>query len=203
MSRYDSVARVYDLISGERLLYRAGRCAAHEMLNPQPGERVLVVGCGTGLDFPELVEAVGASGEIIGVDNSRAMLRRAQAQITRAGWRNVRVMLVDAADLSPLSGPFDAVLFTYSLAVIDNWREAWIQATQRLRPGGRVAVVDTDLPARAGLLTRLLATAAMRAGGVDYTRQVWGLVAAQTSDPEQRELARGHIRVAVGTSTPR
>ncbi len=197
--RYRWGARFYDTLSGERLVYRPGRRAAIDLLDVQPGQRVLVVGCGTGLDLPYLAAAVGTDGEVVGVDRSAAMLRRAESKVASAGWPQVRLLNADAADLSGVEGGFDAVLFTYSLAVIDDWRAAWNGALHRLCPGGKVAVVDTDLPRGRGLALLPLAALALWMGGVRRSRQVWLLVGAHTVDVRYRRLAHGHIHVAVGT----
>ena len=198
--RYGLGAPLYDVVSMERPVYRAGRVAAIAGLRLRPGDRVLDVGCGTGLNFPLLVDAVGPSGEVVGVDASPAMSRQARCRIVRSSWGNVTVVGGDAAMLqSLLTGPFDAVLFTYSLAVIDDWRRAWLQGLGLLRPGGRVAVVDTALPTGAWRLLRPLARLALFTGGVDASRQVWNVVHTDTVGASHRVLKGGHIHVAAGT----
>lgn len=201
LPRYRYGARFYDTVSGERLLYRHGRAAAIRLLALQPGARVLVVGCGTGLDLPLLTAAVGARGEVVGIDASAAMLAQARRKVVRAGWRNVRLVDGDAATLPGVHGTFDAVLFTYSLSVIHEWRRAWQAALGRLAPSGRVAVVDTDLPTGLATPLRPLARLALWAGKVDRNRKVWTTVLDGLTDTRYHRLARGHIHVAVGTST--
>lgn len=195
LPRYRVGARLYDVLSAERCVYRAGRVAAIELLRLRPCDRVLVIGCGTGLDFPLVLKAIGSMGEVVGVDRSAAMLRQARQKAKRWGWSNVTLVNADATDLTGIEGTFDAVMFTYSLSIIDDWTTAWWAATGRLREGGKVSVVDTDLPHGLG---RLLAAFALWTGDAHRRRRVWELVARHADESISRSLRNGHIHVSVG-----
>ncbi len=204
-SRYGLFARCYDALSGERPVYRAGRLAGISQLRLRPGDRVLDVGCGTGLDLPLLLRAVGPTGRVVGVDASEAMLSRARARTRRAGWRNVDLVTGDAADLDRLladTGPVDAALFTYALSVIEDWEGAWEAVLRRVRPGGRVVVVDLGLPGGAALPLRPLARLACLAAGADPHREPWRRVLADTDDASHLKLRAGHVNVGSGTVRP-
>jgi len=83
----------------------------------------------------------------VGVDASHAMLDQTRRRASARGWSNVATVVGGARRPCALTdGPFDAVLFTYSLAVIDDWIPAWRQALTLLRAGGRIAVADTAVP---------------------------------------------------------
>jgi SAM-dependent methyltransferase len=106
--------------------------------DPQPGERVIDVGCGTGATSLLLAEQVGSSGSVMGVDISANMLALARTRAEAAGHANLRFELADAqvhdfeeagADL--LASRFGVMFFTDPVAAFVNLR-------QSLRPGGRM-----------------------------------------------------------------
>lgn len=200
--RYNSGARCYDLLSFEKPVYRAGRAMAIDLLDLRPGDRVLDVGCGTGLNFPLLLEAIGSEGQLTGVDASVEMLREAENRTARHRWDNVTLRKVDAAligsSFDERQARFDAAIFTYSLSIIGEWRSAWQQTLALVRPGGTIAIVDTALPTGWGRVLSPLARLACFSGGVDRSRRPWTLVAQDTEESVHRTLRQGHIHVAVG-----
>ncbi len=200
--RYALAARWYDQLSGERAVYRLPRLAGIRDLALQPGDRVLDVGCGTGLNLPLLAPAVGPSGAVVGLDASAAMLDRARRRVRAAGWTHVHLLEGDAARLDlvldPDEPPFDAVLFTYALSIFDGWQEAFDQAVGRLRPGGRVVVVDLALPTGRWRWMAPFARLACFTGGADPHRQPWSLVTRQLEAGSHTTLRGGHVHLAVG-----
>lgn len=205
--RYGPGARFYDVLSFERPVYRAGRVRGIELLDLKLGDRVLDVGCGTGLNFPLLRDLVGPGGEVVGVDASAAMLARAQRRVSVHGWSNVDLYHGDAAEMAlprdTRAALFDAVLFTYSLSIIGSWRQAYSRAVECLQPGGRVAVVDLSLPVGRWRVLSPLARLACFTGGVDTGRAPWQAVLDSTTDLTHEVLRGGHIHVAAGTRTCR
>lgn len=202
MSRYGAGARFYDVLSGERPVYRTGRLRGIAALHLRPGARVLDVGCGTGLNLEPVLDHVGPSGGVLGVDRSPAMLARAKARVSRQSWVNVDLRASDASQLTQIIGDregFDAAIFTYSLSIIDGWQDCYDQALAALRPGGRIAVVDMALPTGAWRILWPLARLACFTGGADPYRAPWNRLLTSTDETMHEIITGGHVHIAAGT----
>jgi SAM-dependent methyltransferase len=116
---------------------------AVELLQLQPGNRVLDGGCGPGGAFPYLVDAVGTSGEVIGVEISPKVAINAQRRIAARGWSNVHLIVGDAETVA-LDGKFQGMMFfgapdCYgSVRALDN-------LIPHLAPGARVVLFGAKL----------------------------------------------------------
>lgn len=152
--RYDRIARVYSTLEPLYLIFPPARRRAVAALGLKAGDTVLEIGAGTGRNFPYLVEAVGPSGTVIGVDAAPGMLAEAGRLIGRRGWSNVQLLHQDAAQLD-LERDVDGVLFSLSYSALPEPRPALARAWERLRPSSRVVVMDMGLTQ--GGLHRLLA----------------------------------------------
>ena len=202
--RYGAGARLYDVLSGERLVYRAGRVAGIQMVNLRQGDVVLDLGCGTGLNFPLLVAAVGPTGRVIGLDRSVAMLAVARKRVAANGWHNVTIMHADATDFDTTDigvDTVDAVVATYSLSVIRHWRSAWTNAVAVMKPGARALIVDMQLPTGFARIMRPLARAVCAFGGSDIRAHPWTVLEDGGINPDTVTVKGGHIR-AVAASIP-
>jgi ubiquinone/menaquinone biosynthesis C-methylase UbiE len=110
------------------------------MLPPQPGWRVLDIGCGFGDTSQRIAGLVGAEGEVVGVDAAARFVEAARHEAAQAGVANVRFEAADVQS-AELGGPFDlafsrmgTMFFASPVAALRNVREA-------LAPGGRLAMV--------------------------------------------------------------
>ncbi len=148
MAWYDVFALFYD--GALEWLYRPHRAALAARVPRGLRLDVLDLACGTGANFPALVERLGASSRVLGVDLSDGMLARARTRVERAGWRGVTLLGCDATRLEPaavsaaLGGPvgFDAVVCALGLSVIPDWEAALRASFELLRPGGRYLILD-------------------------------------------------------------
>lgn len=98
------------------------------LLNPQPGERILDLGCGTGQLTAKIAEA---GAQVTGLDSSASMLEQARAEHPGIQW-----LLADARSLR-FEEPFDAVFSNAVLHWIPEAREVAESIHRSLRPGGR------------------------------------------------------------------
>ncbi len=142
---YDRAARHYDVLSGlifDKVLrlqkYRERTVA---LLGDIHGATVLDVGCGTGINFPLLVDAVGKSGRVIGLDYSAGMLREARARVRRRGWRNVDLVRGDAVTLASIAGPVDCLVSVWCYGNVYDIGTALDRAVDVVRPGGSIAIM--------------------------------------------------------------
>ncbi len=118
------------------------RRAARLALELKPGDRVLDLACGTGLNFPHLRELIGERGQVVGMDLTPAMLAIASKQIKTNGWKNVEVREGDAAQLPFPDASFDKVLISFALTIIPESVKAIEEVQRVLIPGGRFVALE-------------------------------------------------------------
>ncbi|MGH9966902.1 MAG: class I SAM-dependent methyltransferase [Pyrinomonadaceae bacterium] len=143
--RYNKLAPIYIAFEYVFLLPPGIRTKAVRALGLNAGDRVLEVGCGTGRNLRKLVEAVGVSGQVYGVDLSEGMLARAIALSARHDWQNVTLLHEDAAEYS-LPSAVDAALFSLSYATMPHRQQVLRHAWRQLKPGGRLVIMDARIP---------------------------------------------------------
>lgn len=140
---YQKQAKAYDRSGIQGL--DAWRREAVKRLHVKHGDLVVDVGCGTGLNFPWLQEAVGPQGKIIGVDLTDAMLEQARHRIARAGWTNVELVQADAASYA-FPTQVNGVLSTFALTFIPEVQRVIQNGCRALVPGARWVVLDMAWP---------------------------------------------------------
>ena len=115
------------------------RSQVREALAPQPGERILDVGCGPGFYCREFGELAGS---MVGVDQSEAMVGLARRRCEALG--NVDLRVADATALGVEDGGFDAAFSVQVFEYVPDTGAGLAELYRALRPGGRVLVWDTD-----------------------------------------------------------
>lgn len=197
-ARYDLSANLYSLI-GVRI--NAYRKEAIRALNLQPGSTVLDLGCGTGLNFPFLQDAVGPHGKIIGVDLTPAMLAEAEARTQKHRWSNVELIQADVSRFEMPQG-VDGVLSTFALSLMPAYEEIIRKSAQALTSGGRLVILDLKLTSGALSFLNPLGVLITKPFAGSYEagqRKPWEEMPKHLTDVQLREYYFGFIYVASGT----
>ena len=147
--------RVYDWLGTHPRVYRVVRWLAAfgreeqlqgralASLGLKPGDTVLDLACGMGVNLPALVRIVGASGRIIALDYSDGMLNAARATAQRMGWDNVEFIRADAAATEWTPESLDGALCTFALSAMPGERAALQRVARALKPGTRFVALDS------------------------------------------------------------
>ena len=114
---------------------------AMQALAPQPGERILDVGCGCGDTSLALAERVAPSGVVTGVDISAPMLEVARHRPRAAADLALEFRLADAQTEDLGAGAFDALFSRFGVMFFDDPQAAFANLRRALKPGGRLAFV--------------------------------------------------------------
>jgi demethylmenaquinone methyltransferase/2-methoxy-6-polyprenyl-1,4-benzoquinol methylase len=195
--RYDRAVWLFRLAGFRFDRYRRLTVAG---LGLTPGNTVVDLGCGTGLNFPLLEEAVGPSGRIVGVDLTDAMLERAHERVRAAGWANVELVQADLAGYAPPGGAA-GILSTFAIALVPEYDAVIARCAAALRPGGRLAIFDLKEPEGWPRWLVQVAAWANRPFGVTLDladRHPWKSVRRHLAEREYRELYFGALYLSVG-----
>jgi ubiquinone/menaquinone biosynthesis C-methylase UbiE len=122
---------------------RAGKRRSYELLNVGPGDRVLDVGCGTGVDVLAIAAMVSPGGEALGIDCSAGVLAAAQRAAAAAAGVPARFAVADAAALPFPEASFHACRCDRTLQHLPDPASAVNEMARVTRPGGMVAISET------------------------------------------------------------
>ena len=142
---YDSTVSFFNRFRSFGFDIPAWRFTAVQALDLKPGDTAVDLGCGTGLNFPLIQDAINPDGKIIGVDLSDAMLEKARKQNLENGRQNVELVCADAAEYD-FPKNVGGILSTFALILMPECCRAVANGCQALRPGGRFSVLDMCWP---------------------------------------------------------
>jgi len=114
--------------------------AALDLAAPQPGERVLDVGCGAGTTVLALAARVGPSGHVLGADISQQSIARASERIAAAGLPQAEAICADVASHQFGPGSFDLVFSRLGVMFFNDPTAAFANVHRAMKPAGRLAL---------------------------------------------------------------
>ena len=133
---YQKLASVYDWVFGPTL--QAGRLQALQQMAISPGDRILEVGVGTGINLA----LYPRDCSITGIDLSDSMLEKAHERVARKAMRNVRLTQMDASRLLFEDDSFDIVYAPYLISVVPDPVQVAREMRRVCRPGGRIIFLN-------------------------------------------------------------
>jgi phosphatidylethanolamine/phosphatidyl-N-methylethanolamine N-methyltransferase len=167
MMDYETINRAYAILSPvydflfDKIFY-PGRVAAVDLLEIQPGNRVLEVGVGTGLNLP----LYARDCNVTGIDISKEMLRKAEERVLALGMVNTKLMVMDCAKLDFPDDSFDRVIATYVISAVPDPVKTLLEMRRVCKPSGHLVILNhfkSENPV-IGMFEKLLAPVCTKIG---------------------------------------
>jgi SAM-dependent methyltransferase len=147
----------------------------------RPGDTVVDLGSGAGLDLILAGQAVGPTGRVIGVDMTDAMIERARANVARAGLTNVEIRSGLIERLPVDAGAADLVISNCVISLSPEKDAVFSEISRVLKPGGAMAISDIVVDKPLAFLLRRL------------TRVVPSIAFARTEDEYVAAMTRAGL----------
>ena len=167
MMDYETINRAYAVLSPvydflfDKIFY-PGRVAAIDLLEIQPGNRVLEVGVGTGLNLP----LYSRDCNVTGIDISKEMLRKAEERVLTLGMVNTKLMVMDGSKLDFPDDSFDRVIATYVISAVPDPVKTLLEMRRVCKPSGHLVILNhfkSENPV-IGMFEKLLAPVCTKIG---------------------------------------
>jgi SAM-dependent methyltransferase len=154
--------------------------------NLRPGEIVVDLGSGGGLDVFLAAKKVGPTGKAIGIDMTPEMLERARSNAKQQGLSNVEFYEATIDKLPLIDASVDCVISNCVINLAPDKQAVFDEVARVLKPGGRLAVSDIALkkPLPPEIGNDLLAYVGCIAGAISIGDYISGLKAAGFSEVE-------------------
>jgi demethylmenaquinone methyltransferase/2-methoxy-6-polyprenyl-1,4-benzoquinol methylase len=206
----ESGEKIYDCLGRHPTFYRFIRwsvCFGREhgfqkralrSLKIKRGETVLDLGCGNGVNFPLLEEAVGATGKIIALDYSSGMLDQAMITAAWNGWRNIKFIQADAARVNLPDNSLDGAVCTFAFSAMPGEDAAIRRVAAALKPGAQLVVLDAKAFTGLGrILNPVLGPIFKHTTNWNYKKDVIAMIRKHFNEVEVSEYNCGCNYIAV------
>jgi phosphatidylethanolamine/phosphatidyl-N-methylethanolamine N-methyltransferase len=143
MMDYKTIERAYAILSPvydflfDKVFY-PGRVAAIKLLEAKPGDRILEVGVGTGLNLP----LYPRDCDVTGVDISEGMLRKAEERVRTLSMSRAKLMVMDGSRLQFPDNSFDRVIATYVISAVPDPVKTLLEMRRVCKPSGHLVILN-------------------------------------------------------------
>ena len=144
---YDLAVKFYRLLGIKIGKYRKMTVDSLEL---SKGDTIVELGCGTGLNFPLVLDRIGSEGKLIGVDITDKMLDQARLRVKENEWNNVELVQCDFAEYD-FPKEIDGVFATGALSYSPDYDNVIKKVHDALKKGKKFALLDFKMskgPAR-------------------------------------------------------
>jgi phosphatidylethanolamine/phosphatidyl-N-methylethanolamine N-methyltransferase len=133
---YEKLSKVYDVVFGPTL--HPGRLVAIDRMGIKRDDRILEVGVGTGIN----ASLYPRKCHVTGIDLSTSMLDKARERVQREGLRHVKLLEMDAANLTFPDESFDIVYAPYLVSVVPDPVRVAQEMRRVCKKGGRIIILN-------------------------------------------------------------
>ncbi len=159
------------------------RARFYKLARVAPGQRIVDVGCGTGVDTRALARLAAPGGSVLGVDPSGALID--EARRTTPADLGVRYERAEGEKLPAVDGAFDLAVAITTLSHVADPAPIVREMVRVVRPGGRVALFDHDM-----------GTFVVDAADRDVTRLIFDLYTREVSGMDAGRRLAGLLKTA-------
>ncbi|MCU7742483.1 demethylmenaquinone methyltransferase [Priestia megaterium] len=145
---YKNYDQMNSVISFQR--HKAWRKDTMKRMNVQKGTKALDVCCGTADWTLAMAEAVGETGEAVGLDFSQNMLKIGEEKVKNSPFSNITLLHGNAMELPFEDNSFDYVTIGFGLRNVPNYLQVLKEMQRVVKPGGKVVCLETSQPTMIG-----------------------------------------------------
>lgn len=145
---YDNYDKMNSVISFQQHI--KWRNDTMKKMDVKPGSKALDVCCGTADWTIALADAVGSSGEVVGLDFSQNMLKIGQEKVKEFGLEHVLLIHGNAMELPFPAESFDYVTIGFGLRNVPDYLQVLKEMQRVLKPGGIAVCLETSQPTMFG-----------------------------------------------------